>query len=554
MKVAIVGGVAGGASVAARLRRLDEKAEIVLLERGPHVSFANCGLPYYIGGVIRDRNRLLLHTPGSLHAVFNLDVRVDSEAIQIDRSAKSVTVRNVNTGEQYQESYDKLVLSPGAAPLVPPVPGRDLPGVFSLRSLPDTDAIKAFIDERKPGRAVVIGGRFIGIELAENLHRTGIQVTIVEMMDQVLLPLDYELAAMVHQHLQSRHVQLALSDGLQAIELRDGGGLKIVLQSGRSIDAEMAILAVGVRPESRLAQDAGLALGIRGAIATNEHLQTSDPDIYAIGDAAQVTHLVTGGPTHVPLAGPANKQGRLVADHIAGRAVRYRGVQGTSIVQVFDLAVATTGLNRKQLEQAGMSYQSAIVHAAHHAGYYPGASSMTIKLLFGPEGQILGAQIVGAAGVDKRIDVLATALRAGLTVFDLEELELAYAPPYGSARGPVNLIGFVASNTLRGDLKVITWDQVAALDRSRDFILDVRDPEELVAGSIEGAVNIPLRQVRSRMGEIPKDRRIVVYCAVGQRAYYACRILAQHGYDVVDLTGGYTTYSQAVGPRSDSSG
>ena len=550
MKVVIIGGVAGGASVAARLRRLDETAEIVLLERSPYVSYANCGLPYYIGGVIRDRNRLLLQTPASLRAVFNLDVRVNSEAIQIDRAAKSITVRNVKTGEQYQERYDKLVLSPGAAPLVPPVAGHDLPGVFSLRTVPDTDAIKAFVDDRHPSRAVVIGGGFIGIELAENLHKRGVQVTIVEMMDQVLLPLDYEMAAVIHQHLRSKEVGLALGDGLQAIEQRDGGGLRIILQSGRSVDAEMAILAIGVRPESTLAQVAGLTLGVRGTIATNEHLQTSDPDIYAIGDAAQVTHLVSGQPAHVPLAGPANRQGRLVADHIAGRAVRYRGVQGTSIVQVFGLAAATTGLNRRQLEQAGISYQSAIIHASHHAGYYPGASSMTIKLLFGPEGRILGAQIVGAAGVDKRIDVIATALRAGLMVYDLEDLELAYAPPYGSARDPVNLVGFVASNILRGDAKVITWDQVAALDRSQVFFLDVRDPDELAAGYIEGSVNIPLRQVRARMEEIPKDRRIIVYCAAGQRAYYACRILAQHGYDVVDLAGGYRSYSQAVGRQS----
>jgi NADPH-dependent 2,4-dienoyl-CoA reductase/sulfur reductase-like enzyme/rhodanese-related sulfurtransferase len=560
MKVVIVGGVAGGASTATRLRRMDEHAEIVLLERGAYISFANCGLPYYIGGVIPRRGSLLVTTPQALRANFNVDARINSEVLQIDRQAKTVTVHNLadklhpGTGERYLESYDKLVLSPGASPFIPPVPGADLPGVFSLRNIPDMDRIVAYLDEVRPARAAVVGGGFIGIELAENLHRRGMQVTVVEMMNQVLAPLDFEMAAMVHQHMRFKQVRLALGDGLKAIERgrMPGGenGLSVMLQSGRRADAGIVILAIGVRPEYQLARDAGLTIGVRGTIATNEHLQTSDPDIYAIGDAAQVLHLVTGEPTSVPLAGPASKQGRLVADHIAGRAVRYKGVQGTAIVKVFDLSVATTGMNQRQLDGAGIHYQSAIVHVANHAGYYPGASPMAIKMLFGDEGQIYGAQIVGLDGVDKRLDVLATALRGGLTVYDLEELELGYAPPYGSTRDPVNIIGFVASNILRGDVDVITWDQVASLDRSQDVLLDVRNPPELEQGYIEGAINIPLPQLRDRVEELPRERRIVVYCQAGQRAYFACRMLNQRGFETVNLSGGYKTYSHAVGQQS----
>lgn len=550
MKVVIVGGVAGGASVATRLRRMDESAEIVLLERGSYISFANCGLPYYIGGVIPNRGSLLVQTPQALRTAFNVDARIDSEVTQIDRQAKTVTVRNLKTGREYQEPYDKLVLSPGASPVIPPVPGSDLPGVFALRSIPDMDQIVSFIREREPSRAVVVGGGFIGIELAENLHRRSMQITLAEMMNQVLAPLDYEMAAMVHQHLRFKQVRLALGDGLKAIaSLGDEGGLGVVLQSDRRVDADMVILAIGVRPEYRLAKDAGLELGVRGTIATNEHLQTTDPDIYAIGDAAQVQHLVTRQPTNVPLAGPASKQGRLVADHIAGRPVRYHGAQGTAIVKVFDLAVATTGMNQRDLDRAGMPYQSAIIHVANHAGYYPGASPMAVKMLFAPEGQILGAQIVGIDGVDKRIDVLATAMRAGLTVFDLEELELAYAPPYGSTRDPVNVIGFVAANILRGDVETVTWEQIAGLDPAADYLLDVRNPPELVRGYIEGAANIPWPQLRERMGEIPRDRRLVVYCQAGQRAYFACRVLSQSGFDTVNLSGGFKTYSTAVEER-----
>jgi NADPH-dependent 2,4-dienoyl-CoA reductase/sulfur reductase-like enzyme len=518
MKVVIVGGVAGGASTAARLRRMDEYAEIVLLERGPYVSFANCGLPYYIGGVIPNRSSLLVATPQKLRDSFDVDARVNSEVTQIDRAAKTVTVRDLKSGRVYQEPYDKLVLSPGAAPFVPPVPGHDLPGVFTLRNIPDVDRIVAHLNEVRPRQAVVVGGGFIGIELAENLHHRGIQVTLVEMMDQVLAPLDFEMAAMVHQHMRYKQVRLALGDGLQAIEAMRGNQMSVVLQSGRRAEAEIVILAIGVRPEHQLARDADLQLGVRGTIAANEHLQTSDPDIYAIGDAAQILHLMTGEPTNVPLAGPASKQGRLAADHLAGRDVRYKGAQGTAIVKVFDLTVATTGMNQRQLDNAGIAYQSAIVHAANHAGYYPGAAPMAFKLIFGAEGQLYGAQIVGLDGVDKRIDVIATALRGGLTVFDLEELELGYAPPYGSTRDPVNMVGFVASNILRGDVAAITWDQVDSLDRTHNVLLDVRNPPEWTGGIIEGAITIPLPQLRQRIDELPTGKRLVVYCHAGQRA------------------------------------
>jgi len=549
MKTVIVGGVAGGASVAARLRRMDEHAEVVLLERGPYISFANCGLPYYIGGIIAQRNALLVQTPEAMRAVFNIDARTGQDVLRIDRQAKTVVVQVESTGVTYTESYDRLVLSPGATPLVPPLPGADLPGVFALRDIPDMDAIKAFVDQRHPRRAVIVGGGFIGIELAENLRHRSLEVTVVEMMSQILAPLDYEMAVIVHQHLQSRGVCLVLGDGISAIESQDEAKA-VVLQSGRSLRADLVLLAIGVRPESALAREAGLTLGMRGTIATNDYLQTSDPDIYAIGDAAQVSHLVTHKPTNIALAGPASKQGRMVADHIVGRPVRYCGAQGTSIVKVFDLAAASTGLNERQVGQEGIEYQSATIHVANHAGYYPAAAQMALKLLFdSEEGKIPGAQIVGKEGVDKRIDVIAVAMRAGMTVFDLEEVELAYAPPYGSVRDPVNVIGFVASNILRGDCKVLYWDAIKGLDPEKNLLLDVRNPAELRAGAIEGALNIPLPQLRSRLNELPRDRRIVVYCQVGQRACYAYRILVQEDFDAVNLSGGYKTYSHAVGPQ-----
>ena len=549
MKVVIIGGVAGGASTATRLRRLDEKAEIILLERGDYISFANCGLPYHIGEIITEREKLLVVTPQTLKDTFNIDTRIRNEVLSIDRNKKTVKVRDLTKGQDYEESYDKVVLSPGASPIIPPLEGVNLPGVFTLRSLPDMDHIKQYLQEKNPTRAVVVGGGFIGLEIAENLQHKGLQVTIVEMLDQVMAPIDYEMAAMVHQHLDFKHVRLALKDGLKIIQ--PGNALKVTLQSGAEVETDLVILSVGVKPENTLAKDAGLELGMRGAIATNEFMQTSDADIYAIGDAAEVTHIVSGKPTNLPLAGPASKQARIAADHIAGRKMKFNGVQGTSIVKVFDLTVASTGLNAHQLNELGLPFKNAIIHTSNHAGYYPGASPLAFKLLFSDEGKIYGAQIIGLSGVDKRIDVIATAMRAGLTVFDLEELELAYAPPYGSARDVVNIIGFVAGNMLRGDVQTIDWNEVNALDPQKDFVLDVREVEELSLGILPGAVNIPLGQVRSRLAEIPKDRRIVVYCQVGQRGYFACRTLAMHGYQAVNLNGGFKTYSHAEGKQSN---
>jgi NADPH-dependent 2,4-dienoyl-CoA reductase/sulfur reductase-like enzyme/peroxiredoxin family protein/rhodanese-related sulfurtransferase/TusA-related sulfurtransferase len=549
MKVLIIGGVAGGASTATRLRRNDEKAEIILLERGEYISFANCGLPYAIGGVIKERDKLLVVTPQTLKETFNIDARIRHEAVSIDRSKRTVRVRDLASGREYEQGYDKLVLSPGASPIIPPVKGVELEGVFSLRSLLDMDRIKTFITEKKPARAVVAGGGFIGLEIAENLQKQGLQVTLVEMLDQVMAPIDFEMAAMVHQHLQFRNIRLALGDGLQSIQKKNN--LLITLQSGAEVECDLIILSVGVRPENSLAGEAGLELGVRGTIATNQNMQTSDKDIYAIGDAAQTTHLVSGKATSLPLAGPASKQARIVADHICGKPAEYRGVQGTSIVKVFDLTVASTGLNSHQLKELGLPFRNAIIHASNHAGYYPGASPLAFKLLFSPEGKIYGAQIVGVEGVDKRIDVIATAMYSGLKVYDLEKLELAYAPPYGSARDAVNLIGFVAGNMLRGDVETIDWDEVKDLDPAGDYVLDVREVEELTLGSLTGSHNIPLGQLRQHMAEMPKDKRIIVYCQVGQRGYFACRELLLNGFKAVNLNGGYKTYSHAVDRQSN---
>lgn len=551
MKVIIVGGVAGGASTAARLRRMDESAEIVMLERGPYISFANCGLPYHIGEVIQDRERLLVVTPESLREMLNIDSRVRHEVEHINRDEKTVTVRELETGRTYSESYDKLVLSPGAAPFVPPLPGVDLPGVFTLRNLPDMDRIKAFVDEERPARAVVVGGGFIGLEIAENLQHRGVQVTLIEMLNQVLAPIDYEMAALVHQHLTFKKIRLALGDGLKSIAKGEDGWLEVGTSSGRKVDAQMVILSIGVRPENQLAKDAGLELGARGLIKTNEHMQTSDPDIYAVGDAAEVTSMVTGEPTGLALAGPASRQGRTAADHIAGRDATFKGVVGTSVVKVFDLLVASVGMNTHQLEAAGMPFQNVIVHVSNHAGYYPGASPMAFKLLFSDEGKIYGAQAVGIEGVEKRIDVVATAMQAGMSVFDLEDLELAYAPPVSSSRDPVNIIGFTAANVLRGDARVMHWDDVNQLDRNTVTLLDVRKKEELGLGMLDGAVNIPLQELRQNVNEIAKDRPVLVYCQTGQRSYFASRALLQMGFDAYNLTGGYKTYSHAVGRQSN---
>lgn len=542
MKLLIVGGVAGGASAAARARRLSEDAQIVLIERGPDVSFANCGLPYYLGGEITDRSKLLVSTPARLGARFNLDVRTRSSVESIDRTAKKVRVRELVSGREYEETYDKLILAPGAAPVRPPIPGIDLPGIFTLRNLDDADRIK---DRLGKGvrQAVVVGAGFIGLEMVENLVRLGISVTLVELQDQVLPPLDKEMTTPIANGLITHGVSLVLGQTVERFESASDG-LAVHLKSGQSLPAQLVVLGVGVRPENNLAVEAGLAVGPRGGIQVNEYLQTSDPDIYAVGDAIEVRDFVTGEPAQMPLAGPANRQGRIAADNVFGRAVRCRGTQGTAIVGVFGRTAAITGASEKTLRRANRPYRMVFIHPAHHAGYYPGAEGLTLKLLFDPQtGRILGAQAVGGAGVDKRIDVLAVAIQAGMTVFDLEETELAYAPQYGSAKDPINMAGFVAAGLLRGDHPQTDMATLLATPPAdRPFLLDVRTPQEVAAGSIPGAANIPVDDLRSRLNELPRDREIAVYCQVGLRGYLATRILLQEGFSVVNVGGGYKTY------------
>lgn len=542
MKLLIVGGVAGGASAAARARRLSENAEIILFERGPDVSFANCGLPYYVGGEIAERNKLLVVTPERLRERFRLDVRTHSSVESIDRSARTISVRDLKSGTVYRESYDKLILAPGAAPLRPPIPGVDLPGILTLRNLADVDRIKQAVD-RGIARAVMVGAGFIGLELVENFIRRGVETTVVELQDQVLPPLDREMTTPIAQALVSRGVDLRLGDSAEAFE-STGGDIVVRLKSGARIEAQMVVLGVGVRPESKLAVDAGLAVGPRGGIQVNEHLQTSDADIYAVGDAIEVTDFVLGTATQAPLAGPANRQGRIAADNALGGDSRYRGTQGTAIVRAFDRTAALTGASEKSLRREHRSYRKIYIHPAHHAGYYPGAEPMTLKLIFDPEaGKILGAQAVGGAGVDKRIDVLAVAIQAGMTVFDLEETEMAYSPQYGSAKDPVNMAGFVAAGLLRGDHPQIDVDSILSASTEIDrLILDVRTPEEFAKGHWPAAINIPVDELRGRLGEIPRQRPVAVYCQVGQRGYLATRILMQAGYDVANIGGGYATY------------
>ena len=539
MKLLIVGGVAGGASAAARARRLSEDAQIILLERGPDVSFANCGLPYYVGGEITDRDKLLVVTLERLRTRYKLDVRVWSSVEGIDRAAKKVRVRNLVSGREYQESYDKLILAPGAAPLRPPIPGIDLPGIFTLRNLQDVDRIKQKVDQGVK-QAVVVGAGFIGLELVENFVRRGITTTVVELQDQVLPPFDKEMTTPIAEHLAARGVSVLLGQSAEAFE-KSAEGLIVQLKSGQRLPAQLVVLGVGVRPENKLAVDANLEVGPRGGIRVNEHLQTSDPDIYAVGDAIEVKDFVLGVPTQVPLAGPANSQGRIAADHIFGRAARYRGTQGTAIVRVVDLTAAITGASEKSLQRAKRAYRKVYVHPANHASYYPGAQAMTLKLVFDPTtGKVFGAQAVGGDGVDKRIDVLAVAIQAGMTVFDLEEMELAYSPQYGSAKDPINMAGFVASGLLRGEHPQV--DVEAVMPASNETLVDVRTPQEFAAGHIQDAVNIPVDDLRSRLGELPRDRKIAVYCQVGQRGYLATRILRQAGFDAVNVGGGFKTY------------
>ena len=549
MNYLIIGGVAGGATVAARLRRMDEKANIVLFERGKYVSYANCGLPYYIGDTINNREKLFVQTVKGFTDRFRIDIRTEQEVTAIRPDKKEVEVKNLSTGEIYTETYDKLVLSPGAEPLRPGIEGIGSKKIFTLRNVPDTDTIKNYINIEKPKRAIVVGGGFIGLEMAENLHDLGIQVDVVEMANQVMAPLDFSMAAIVHQQLTDKGVGLHLEDGVSRFEEKDGG-VTVHLRSGKQIATDMVLLSIGVRPETKLAKEAGLAIGERGGIAVNDYMQTSDADIYALGDATEVKNLVTGQPSLIPLAGPANKQGRIVADNIIfGNKKKYAGSIGTSIAKVFDLTVAATGANAKLLQRNNIPYTSSYTHGASNAGYYPGAVPMSIKILFDPEnGKLLGAQIVGFNGVDKRIEMLEQVIQRGGTVYDLTELEHAYAPPYSSAKDPVNMAGFVAENILKGKSQIIQWRELAELPADT-IRIDVRTRDEHKLGSIPGFINIPVDELREHLDELPKDKLIIVSCAVGLRGYLAYRILVQNGFkNVRNLSGGYKTWSVATAP------
>ncbi|MDO6776283.1 FAD-dependent oxidoreductase [Shewanella sp. 3_MG-2023] len=563
-KILIIGGVAGGGSAAARARRLSEDAEIIMFERGEFVSFANCGLPYHIGGDIKDRSKLLLQTPESFLARFNVDVRVMNEVTAINSVTKSVTVKDLISGNEYTETYDKLLLSPGAGPIVPPIAGIDNPLTHSLRNIPDMDRILNTIKTNKPEHATVVGGGFIGLEMMEAFHQLGIKTTLIEMAEQVMTPVDREMAGFAHAEIRQQGVDLKLGVALEAVEftpcdhilsIESGeneahqhkqGKLSLSLNNGESLETDILIMAIGVRPETKLAKEAGLKIGDLGGIYTNENMQTSDPDIYAVGDAVEDKDFVTGKQTLVPLAGPANRQGRMAADNMLGRNETYKGTQGTAICKIFDLAVASTGQNEKQLKRDGVEYQKVYVHTASHASYYPGAEIVSFKMLFDPKtGKIFGAQAVGKDGVDKRIDVMAVAQRAGMTVEQLQDLELTYAPPYGSAKDVINQAAFVANNLIKGDASAIHFEEMDNLSADQ-LLLDVRNPGELEAGGcIAGAINIPVDQLRQRMSELPKDKEIVIYCQVGLRGNVAYRQLVNNGFKARNLIGGYRTYKFA---------
>ncbi|MBN2285243.1 MAG: FAD-dependent oxidoreductase [Tissierellales bacterium] len=545
MKILIVGGVAGGASAAARLRRNDEKAEIIMFERGEYISFANCGLPYYIGNVIQERESLLIQTPEDMKARFNIDVRVFNEVLSIDATNKKVHVKNLKTGNEYDEDYDRLILSPGSSPLKPPIPGIDSPNIFTIWNIPDTDKIKEFVTNHTVKRAAVIGGGFIGIEMAENLYDLGIEVSIIELADQIMAPIDFEMAQILHQHVNMKGVKLYLKDGVKSFEYNDGI-TTVTLNSETKVEADLVILAIGVKPNGELASKAGLITNARGGIAVDASMRTSDESIYAVGDAVEVKDFVNDIQTMIPLAGPANKQGRIAADHISGIPSVYNGTQGTSVAKVFDMTVASTGTNEKTLKRLNkvndQDYMCVYIHPNNHSGYYPDASKISLKLLFSKkEGKVLGAQAVGFEGVEKRIDVIATAIRFNATIFDLTTLELAYAPPYGSAKDPVNMAGYVAENMLKNSLKVVNCNQLETYLDSDAVLLDVRDQDELETGMLQHAHHIPLNELRMRMGELDKNKTIIVYCAVGVRGYIASRILKQNGFsDVRNLNGGLT--------------
>jgi NADPH-dependent 2,4-dienoyl-CoA reductase/sulfur reductase-like enzyme/rhodanese-related sulfurtransferase len=560
MKVVIVGGVAGGASCAARLRRLDEKAEILMVERGPYVSYANCGLPYHIGDVIEKESSLLVATEQTFRSQFAIDVRTRCEVVGISSKAKTVELKNHATGKLTTEPYDKLVLSPGAAPIRPPLPGIDLPGIFSVRTVPDARVIREWIEQGlsdlteermstgfqpldKAKAAVVVGGGYIGLEMAENLVHRGLEVTIVEMLDQVMAPLDPECARLVERHLEKNGVRLALNDAVAGFKQTASGSLEVLTKSGKAHPADIVILAIGVRPETSLAKMAGLEIGQRGGIRVDEQMRTSDPDIFAVGDAVEVKDFVTGEWSLIPLAGPANRQGRIAADVIAGRKSRFRGTQGTSVIGIFGATVAATGANEKLLARLGQKdFEKVYLFPNSHAGYYPGAKTIVLKVIFRKsDGRLLGAQALGLDGVEKRIDALAVAIQMGATVYDLEEAELCYAPPFGSAKDPVNFAGMVPADVLRGDMPLCHWSSADG-----GFLLDVRNPPELAVEHVPGAVNIPLPELRARLSELPKDREIHVICRSAQRAYYATRILLQNGFKARNLSGGMLSRSMLM--------
>ena len=542
MKTLIIGGVAGGASAAARLRRLRENDEIIILERGDYISFANCGLPYFIGGEITDRNMLTLQTPESFRKRFNIDVRVKSEAVKISPDTHIVTVRNVDTGTEYDEIYDNLILSPGAAPIRPNISGIELPHVFTLRNIPDTMKIKGFIDNNKPKKAVVVGGGYIGVEMAENLVKADLEVSIVELADHLIATLDADMAADVHRYIRSKGIKLFLNNGVTEITNNS-----VILQNG-SIEADIVIMSVGVRPETTLAKECGIALNSRGSIIVNSHMQTNYSDIYAIGDAVEVKDFVTGSSAFIPLAGPANKQGRIAANNIAGICSEYTGTQGSAVLKLFDMTVATTGLNEKRAAAEGIDYDKTYTYSASHASYYPDATNMSVKVLWNKNTKkLLGAQIVGFDGVDKRMDVLAAAIRFGAEVTDLKELELCYAPPFGSAKDPVNMAGFAAENVINGTVKQFFWHDVEKLPRDGSItLLDVRTKTEIARGMIDGFINIPLDTLRDNLGKLPKDKPVYVHCHSGLRSYIACRILSGYGYDCYNLAGGWRLYESAI--------
>ena len=545
-RILIVGGVAGGASCAARARRLSETAEIIIFDRGEYVSFANCGLPYYVGNVIKKEDSLLLATPELFRDRFKIEVRLQSEVVGIDRDNRRIQVKNLGTGNTYYETYDALVLSPGASPIKPQMPGIDLPGLFSLRTIPDSRQIKDWITRHKAKHAVIVGGGYIGMEMTENMLKLGLGVTVVEMQPQVMPLMDPEMAAPIQNELRKHRVELCLNETVVGFKDNSDHSIAVELKSGRIEITDLVILAIGVRPETRLAADAGLEIGQQGGIRVDDQMRTSDDRIWAVGDAIEVTDVITGQQGVIPLAGPANRQGRIAADVIMGRKANFRGVQGTSVVGIMDLVVAFTGPSEKALRQTGIlgksvDFEKIYLHPGDHAGYYPGSNPISLKLIFDKkDGRIISAQAVGKEGVEKRIDVISMAIQQNATVFDLEEAELCYAPQFGSAKDPINMAGMIAANVLRGDLPIAHWE---ALDSERVFILDVRDPVELKKqGCVEDAVNIPLNDLRQRMAEIPQDQEVWSYCAVGQRSYYATRALSQHGYNIKTISGGYSTY------------